>query len=73
MCGKEGWIEIMGAGMIHPNVFKAAGYDPDAVTGFAFGMGLERITLLRWSIGDIRLVENDIRLLWGSREWPSTK
>ncbi len=62
-CGGEGWIEIMGAGMVHPNVFRAVGYDSD-VTGFAFGMGVERIAMLRYSIPDIRwLYENDLRLL----------
>lgn len=62
-CGGDGWIEIMGAGMVHPNVFRAVGYDPD-VTGFAFGMGVERIAMLRYSIPDIRwLYENDLRFL----------
>ena len=64
ICGNSGWIEIMGAGMVHPNVFKAAGYDPDKVTGFAFGMGVERIAMLRHGIKDIRLfLENDLRFL----------
>jgi phenylalanyl-tRNA synthetase alpha chain len=50
--------------MVHPNVFKAVGYDPDQVTGFAFGMGLERIAMARWSIPEIRLfLENDLRFL----------
>jgi phenylalanyl-tRNA synthetase alpha chain len=62
-CRGEGWIEIMGAGMVHPHVFRAVGYDPD-VTGFAFGMGVERIAMLRYSIPDIRwLYENDLRFL----------
>lgn len=62
-CGGEGWIEIMGAGMVHPNVFRAVGYDP-STTGFAFGMGAERIAMLRYSIADIRwLYENDVRFL----------
>ncbi len=64
ICGGTGWIEIFGAGMVHPNVFQAAGYDPDKVTGFAFGFGIERIAMLRHSIEDIRLFfENDIRFL----------
>ena len=64
ICGGTGWIEILGAGMVHPNVFKAAGYDPERVTGFAFGMGIERIVMLRHGIEDLRLfLENDIRFL----------
>ena len=64
MCGRTGWIEIMGAGMVHPNVFKSAGYDPDAYTGYAFGLGIDRITMLRYGIDDIRLLyENDLRFL----------
>jgi len=64
VCGQTGWLEIMGAGMVHPNVFAAAGYPPDAYTGFAFGMGIDRIAMLRHSIDDIRLLyENDLRFL----------
>ena len=64
ICGKTGWIEIMGAGMVHPNVFAAAGYDPDEYTGFAFGLGIDRIAMLRYGIDDIRLLyENDLRFL----------
>jgi phenylalanyl-tRNA synthetase alpha chain len=64
ICGKTGWIEIMGAGMVHPNVFASAGYDPDAYTGFAFGLGIDRIAMLRYGIDDIRLLyENDLRFL----------
>jgi len=64
ICGNTGWIEIMGAGMVHPNVFESAGYDPERVTGFAFGMGIERIAMLRHGIQDIRLfLENDLRFL----------
>ncbi len=64
VCGKTGWIEIMGAGMVHPNVFVAAGYDRDAYTGFAFGLGIDRIAMLRYGINDIRLLyENDLRFL----------
>ncbi len=64
VCGQTGWLEIMGAGMVHPNVFKAAGYPPDAYTGYAFGMGIDRIAMQRFAIDDIRLLyENDLRFL----------
>ena len=64
LCKKSGWIEILGSGMVHPAVFEAVGYDPDEVTGFAFGMGVERVTQLKWGVGDIRLFyENDLRFL----------
>ena len=64
VCGRKGWLEVLGAGMIHPNVFKNVGYDPKAYTGFAFGMGVERIAMLKYGINDIRLfTENDLRFL----------
>ncbi|MFO7609208.1 MAG: phenylalanine--tRNA ligase subunit alpha [Candidatus Krumholzibacteriia bacterium] len=64
VCKQTGWLEIMGAGMVHPHVFRAAGYPDDAYTGFAFGMGIDRIAMLRYGIGDIRLLyENDLRFL----------
>lgn len=64
VCGKKGWLEILGAGMVHPNVFKAVGYPPKKYTGFAFGMGVERIAMLKFGIDDIRLFfENDLRFL----------
>jgi phenylalanyl-tRNA synthetase alpha chain len=64
VCGQTGWLEIMGAGMVHPNVFRAAGYPDDVYTGFAFGMGIDRIAMLKYGIGDIRLLyENDLRFL----------
>lgn len=64
VCGGSGWLEILGAGMVHPNVFKAVGYDPEQYTGFAFGMGVERIAMLKYGIDDIRLFfENDVRFL----------
>jgi phenylalanyl-tRNA synthetase alpha chain len=64
MCKKTGWIEILGSGMVHPAVFEAVGYNPDEVTGFAFGMGVERVALLKWGVEDIRLFyENDLRFL----------
>lgn len=64
VCKHTGWLEILGAGMINPRVFEMVGYDPEAYTGFAFGMGVERITMLKYSIDDIRLFfENDLRFL----------
>ena len=60
----EGWLEILGAGMVDPAVLRAVGYDPEEVQGFAFGVGVERIALLRWGIDDIRLFyENDLRFV----------
>ena len=64
VCGRKGWLEILGAGMIHPRVFANVGYDPKKYTGFAFGMGVERIMMLKHGITDIRLFfENDMRFL----------
>jgi phenylalanyl-tRNA synthetase alpha chain len=64
VCGQTGWLEIMGAGMVHPRVFAAAGYPTDAYTGYAFGMGVDRLAMLRYGIDDIRLLyENDLRFL----------
>jgi phenylalanyl-tRNA synthetase alpha chain len=64
MCKSSGWLEILGCGMIHPRVLQNGGYDPDKVTGFAFGMGPGRVTILRHAISDIRyFYENDIRFL----------
>ncbi|NLF39751.1 phenylalanine--tRNA ligase subunit alpha [bacterium] len=64
VCKQTGWVEVLGSGMVHPNVFRAVGYNPDEVTGFAFGMGIERIAMLKHGIDDIRLFyENDIRFL----------
>jgi phenylalanyl-tRNA synthetase alpha chain len=58
------WLEILGSGMVHPAVFEAVGYDPEKVTGFAFGMGLERVAMLKHGVDDIRLFyENDLRFL----------
>lgn len=63
-CGRKGWVEIMGCGMVHPNVLKGVGYDPRTVQGFAFGLGVERIAMLKHGIKDIRLFfENDLRFL----------
>jgi len=64
VCKNSGWIEISGAGMVDPRVFKIVGYDPEQVSGYAFGMGVERIAMIKFGIGDIRtLYENDIRFL----------
>jgi phenylalanyl-tRNA synthetase alpha chain len=64
VCSGNGWLEILGAGMVNPKVFEAVGYDPEKYTGFAFGMGVERIAMLLYGIEDIRLFyENDVRFL----------
>jgi phenylalanyl-tRNA synthetase alpha chain len=64
ICKHTGWIEILGCGMIHPVVFEHTGIDPEAFTGFAFGMGIERVAMLRYDVPDIRLFfENDPRFL----------
>jgi phenylalanyl-tRNA synthetase alpha chain len=63
-CKYTGWLEILGSGMVHPAVFEAVGYDPDEVTGFAFGIGVERVAMLKYGVDDIRLFyENDLRFL----------
>jgi phenylalanyl-tRNA synthetase alpha chain len=64
VCKTTGWLEVMGCGMVNPKVFEMSGYASDAYTGFAFGMGVERLTMLKYSIDDIRLFyENDLRFL----------
>jgi phenylalanyl-tRNA synthetase alpha chain len=64
ICGQTGWIEILGAGMVHPNVFRAVGYDPDKYSGFAFGIGVDRVAMIRHGITDIRMfLNNDLRFL----------
>ncbi|NVJ15327.1 phenylalanine--tRNA ligase subunit alpha [Myxococcus sp. AM010] len=64
ICKQTGWLEVLGSGMVHPNVFTSAGYDPNEVTGYAFGMGVERIAMLRYRIDDLRMMfENDARFL----------
>ena len=64
VCGNSGWLEILGSGMVHPQVFRNVGYDPEKVTGFAFGLGIERIAMLKFGINDIRIFfENDYRFL----------
>jgi phenylalanyl-tRNA synthetase alpha chain len=64
VCGHSGWLEILGSGMVHPNVFRSVGYDTSRFTGFAFGMGVERIAMLKYGIDDIRkFFTNDMRFL----------
>lgn len=64
VCKQSGWLEILGSGMIDPEVFKSVHYDPEAYSGFAFGMGLERVAMLKYGVNDLRLFfENDIRFL----------
>ncbi|MCX7950604.1 MAG: phenylalanine--tRNA ligase subunit alpha [Clostridiales bacterium] len=64
VCKGSGWIEILGCGMVHPDVLRAGGIDPDVYSGFAFGLGLERIVMIKYGIDDIRLFyENDVRFL----------
>ena len=64
LCKNTGWIELLGAGMVHPNVLRSNGYDPDKYTGFAFGTGIDRLAMMKYNIPDIRLMyTNDIRFL----------
>lgn len=64
MCKHTGWLEVGGCGMVHPEVFKSSGVDPETYTGFAFGMGVERLAMLRYGVNDLRLFfENDMRFL----------
>ena len=64
VCNGTGWLEILGAGMVHPNVLRMSGYDPNVVSGFAFGMGVERIAMLAYGVDDLRLFyDNDVRFL----------
>ncbi len=64
VCKQSGWLEILGSGMVHPQVLRNVGYDPEEVTGWAFGMGVERVAMLKYGIDDIRLFfENDLRFL----------
>jgi len=66
ICKGTGWLEVLGCGMIHPVVFENVGYDPREVSGFAFGMGLDRIAMLKYGVPNIRLLyENDHRFLSG--------
>ena len=64
VCKQSGWLEILGSGMVHPRILRAMGYDTEEVTGWAFGMGIERVAMLRYGVDDIRLFyENDVRFL----------
>ncbi len=64
VCSHTGWLEVLGAGLVHPAVFRHVGYDPEQYSGFAFGLGIERITMLRYGVDDIRLFyDNDLRFL----------
>lgn len=64
VCKNTGWLEVLGCGMVHPNVLKACHIDPEAFTGFAWGMGVERLTMLRYGVNDLRLFyDNDLRFL----------
>ncbi|CEA06501.1 phenylalanyl-tRNA synthetase subunit alpha [Pseudomonas saudimassiliensis] len=64
VCKQTGWLEVMGCGMVHPNVFRSSGIDPEQFQGFAFGMGVERLAMLRYGVNDLRLFfDNDLRFL----------
>jgi len=64
VCKQTGWLEILGSGMVHPAVFENVGYDTGRYTGFAFGMGVERVAMLKYGIDDLRkFFENDLRFL----------
>ena len=64
VCSHSGWLEVMGCGMVHPEVFRHSGIDTERYTGFAFGMGAERLAMLRYGVNDLRLFfENDLRFL----------
>ena len=64
VCSHTGWLEVLGCGMVHPNVFKHVGIDSEKYTGYAFGMGVERLAMLRYGVNDLRLFfENDLRFL----------
>jgi len=71
VCKQSGWIEILGSGMVHPNVLENVGYDSEKYTGFAFGLGLDRVAILMYGIPDIRLFfQNDVRFLSQFRVMP---
>jgi phenylalanyl-tRNA synthetase alpha chain len=64
VCKSTGWLEVLGSGMVHPAVLENVGYDPERYTGFAFGMGIERLAMLMFGVDDIRMFyENDLRFL----------
>jgi phenylalanyl-tRNA synthetase alpha chain len=63
-CKQTGWMEIAGCGMVHPNVLRSSGIDPERYTGYAFGMGIDRLAMLRYGVNDLRMFfENDLRFL----------
>ena len=63
-CGYSGWLEVLGCGMVHPNVLSNVNIDPNQYTGFAFGLGVDRLAMLRYNVDDLRLFfENDLRML----------
>ncbi|HET6512315.1 MAG TPA: phenylalanine--tRNA ligase subunit alpha, partial [Candidatus Kapabacteria bacterium] len=64
VCKHQGWLEILGSGMVHPNVLRNCGIDPEVYSGYAFGMGIDRTAMMRYGVNDLRLFfENDIRFL----------
>jgi phenylalanyl-tRNA synthetase alpha chain len=64
VCKGSGWLEILGSGMVHPRVLRNCGIDPDVYSGFAFGMGIERVAMVKYGVPDLRLLyDNDLRLL----------
>ena len=64
MCKQTGWLEVAGCGVVHPNVLRAVGVDSERYTGYAFGFGIDRLTMLRYDVNDLRLFfENDLRFL----------
>jgi phenylalanyl-tRNA synthetase alpha chain len=64
VCKGSGWLEILGSGMVHPQVLRNCGIDPEEFSGFAFGMGIERVAMVKYGVPDLRLLyENDLRLL----------
>jgi phenylalanyl-tRNA synthetase alpha chain len=64
ICKRTGWLEVLGCGMVHPSVLRNCGIDPERYTGFAFGMGVERLAMLRYGVNDLRsFYENDVRFL----------
>jgi phenylalanyl-tRNA synthetase alpha chain len=64
VCKQTGWVEMLGAGLVHPQVLRAAGHDPEALSGWAFGVGVERVAMFKYGVNDMRLFfENDRRFL----------
>ncbi|MCC8194255.1 MAG: phenylalanine--tRNA ligase subunit alpha, partial [Deltaproteobacteria bacterium] len=64
VCKTTGWVEVLGCGMVDPNVFTSVGFDPEECTGFAFGLGVERVAMLKYGIGDLRLFfQNNVQFL----------